>query len=79
MDDLDARIWLNAWIEENFSGPGAAGDARSMEAQAELCRAAAETEGISRAALDDAADGDLPGFLARQSELAREQARQRGD
>lgn len=77
MDDLDARVWLNAWIEENLAAPGPAGDAPAMMREAELCRSAAEAEGISRAALDDAADGDLPLFLARQSALAREQARRR--
>lgn len=79
MDDLDARVWLNAWIEENLAGPGSARDAQSMAREAELCRAAAEAEGISRAALDDAADGDLPLFLSRQAEMAREQARRRAE
>lgn len=75
MDDLDARVWLNAWIEENLAGPGLSGDAPSMAREAELCRSAAAVAGISRAALDDAADGDLPQFLARQSAIARAQAR----
>lgn len=78
MDDLDARVWLNAWIEENLAGPGTK-DAASMTREAELCRSAAEAQGISRAALDDAAGGDLPLFLARQSELAREQARRQAE
>lgn len=79
MDDLDARVWLNAWVEENLSGPRSTADAPALAREADLCRAAAEAAGISRAALDDAADGDLQHYLDRQSELAREQARRQAD
>lgn len=73
MDDLDAKIWLNAWIEENLADPALRDSGADMVREAELCRAAADAEGISRAALDDAAGGDLEQFLRdRQAMMTRE-------
>ena len=72
MDDLDAKVWLNAWVEENFADPSLREGRVDMAREAELCRGAAEAEGISRAALDDAAGGDLQQFLLdRQAMLSR--------
>jgi hypothetical protein len=72
MDGLDAKVWLNAWVEENFADPSLRESRADMAREAEVCRAAAEAEGISRAALDDAAGGDLQQFLFdRQAMLHR--------
>lgn len=72
MDDLDAKVWLNAWVEENLADPSLRQSRADMAREAELCRAAAEAEGISRAALDDAAGGDLrQHLLDRQAMLMR--------
>jgi hypothetical protein len=66
MDDLDAGIWLDAWIEENLLDPSYRQEDPALAREADLCRAAAEAAGISRAALDDVAGGDLPRFLAKR-------------
>lgn len=71
MPDIDAAKWLNAWTEENLTAIPLAEDASDMARQADLCVAAAEAEGIPRAAIDAAAGGDLAQFLAdRQRALA---------
>ena len=66
MDDLDARIWLDAWIEENLLDPSYRPQDAALAREAELCRAAADAVGISRAALDDVANGDLQRFLVKR-------------
>jgi hypothetical protein len=67
MDDLDAKVWLNAWIEENLADPQLREN--DMAREAEVCRAAADAAGISRAALENAAGGDLQRFLLDQQAL----------
>lgn len=59
MSEQEIREWLSDWVDDNIQEIGFVEDKSNFKNWAEMCRIAAEAEGISREALDDAADGDL--------------------
>jgi len=64
MADVDVDQWLEGWIENNPSGPGAVQTAAETHSQAELCAAEAAIAGITSDELTSAAGGNLSRYLA---------------
>ena len=60
---MDAKHWLQNWVEENLQVPHYFKDKSEMADDAATCRAAAEVDGISDSALNKAASGDLEKYL----------------
>jgi hypothetical protein len=69
----DAKSFLDDWVADNIFAEGyeAEGDNSEARTQADICVAAAESEGLSRADLE-AAVGDLTDYMAAQIESAND-------
>jgi hypothetical protein len=61
--NIDAKQWLDNWVEENLQVPQYYEDKSEMAEDAATCRAAAEIDGISNKDLNKAAAGDLERYL----------------
>ncbi|MBM0203967.1 hypothetical protein JNW90_13240 [Micromonospora sp. STR1s_5] len=64
MAEVDVAQWLEGWVENNLSGPGAVQSAAEIESQADVCVAEAAVAGISSDELKKVAEGNLASYLA---------------
>jgi nitrate/nitrite transporter NarK len=60
--EVDLDQWLEGWVENNFSGPGAAQSATELQSQADVRTAGAAVAGE----LVRAAGGNLASYLAER-------------
>ena len=74
MDDENAEEWLESWVDENIQTPGYYEDKSAMRSESAQCREDAKAEGISEAALIDAAGGDLEAYVLRAQNAFTEKA-----
>jgi hypothetical protein len=77
--NVDAKRWLDNWVEENLQVPQYYEDKSEMAEDAATCRAAAEIDGISEKDLRGAAGGDLERYLLNaQNEFTEAELRRKG-
>ncbi len=70
MSEDDIRSWLEAWCDERLTASGYAEAKASMTTEAQACKAAALSHGISAEALIAAGGGDLAAYLADRQDAA---------